>query len=74
MELGRKKLVGIGALMALKYLIIKKFCQETGYSESAVNAKIKRGDWEEDTVWRHSPDGRRQIIIEVYNQWVESQE
>ena len=60
--------------MSLRYVLIKKFCEETGYSEDAVNSKIKRGDWEEDKVWIKGPDGRRLINIEGFHQWIENQE
>ena len=30
----------------INYITIKKFCEDTGYSEDAVRSKINRGDWQ----------------------------
>jgi len=57
--------------MAVKWITIRKFSEETGYSEDAVRSKIKRGDWLEGRVWKYAPDGRVLMSIEGYNEWVE---
>ncbi len=55
----------------IRWLPIPGFCRETGYTEDAVRAKIKRGIWLEEQVWRKAPDGRIHINVEGYEKWVE---
>ena len=54
----------------LRYLTIKKFAEESGYSPEAVRSKIARGDWLQDRVWTKAPDGRILIDTQGYEQWV----
>ena len=54
------------------YVTIRKFCELTGYTEEAVNTKIKRGVWLENRVWRKAPDGHRLISMEGFWQWVDT--
>ena len=58
-------------MSAVLYITITNFCQESGYTEDAVNTKIRDGVWLEGKVWVHAPDNRRLISIEGYNLWVE---
>ena len=58
--------------MAIKWLTIRKFAAETGYSENAVRAKIKRGEWLEGHVWKKAPDGPVLITVEGFESWVEN--
>lgn len=58
----------------LRYLTIRKFAAESGYSEDAIRAKIKNGVWLEGIVWTHAPDGRVLIDIEGYGKWVEGKQ
>ena len=55
----------------LRYQTIHKFSKESGYSEDAINSKIRDGVWLENKVWIKAPDGRRLIDVEGYYQWVE---
>jgi hypothetical protein len=55
----------------LNYLTIKKFCKESGYSDSAVNEKIRLKKWRQNEVWLKAPDGRTLIIVNGYERWVE---
>ena len=55
----------------IKYVTIKKFEELTGYTEAAVNTKIRDGVWLEGKVFVKAPDGRNLISIEGYEQWVE---
>jgi len=48
----------------MRYLTIKKFSSESGYTEAAIRAKIADGTWEKDYVWRKAPD-------DGYEAWVE---
>lgn len=59
--------------MPVRYLTVRKFAAESGYSEDATRSKIKRGEWREGEVWKKAPDGRVLIIVEGYERWVESQ-
>ena len=54
-----------------KWVLIKKFCELTGYTPDAVNGKIKNGVWLKDVHWRKGPDGHRFINLESYEEWVE---
>lgn len=56
----------------LRYLTIRKFATESGYTELAIRAKIHDGIWMQDKVWRKAPDGRILIDVEGYHEWVES--
>lgn len=55
----------------MRYLTIRKFSTESGYTEAAVRSKIADGTWVEDQVWRHAPDGRVLIDVIGYEAWVE---
>ena len=57
--------------MTIGYVTIRKFCELTGYTEEAVNTKIKRGVWLENRVWRKAPDGHRLISMEGFWLWVD---
>ena len=58
--------------MTIGYVTIRKFCELTGYTEDAVNSKIRDGVWMQNRVWRKAPDGRRLISMEGFWQWVET--
>lgn len=55
----------------LKWVLIPKFCELTGYTPGAVNSKIDKGVWAEGVHWKKSPDGKRQINLQEYEKWVE---
>lgn len=55
----------------MRYLTIRKFASESGYTEAAVRSKIADGTWLKDQVWRHAPDGRVLIDVIGYESWVE---
>lgn len=57
--------------MDVRWVTISKFSEITGYTEDAVRSKIQRGDWPENYLWRHAPDGRILMSIEGYNKWAE---
>lgn len=59
--------------MAARFVRIPKFCEDTGYSKSAVDTKITRGVWIEGKEWIQAPDGNRLIDMEGYNRWVAKQ-
>lgn len=53
------------------YVVIKKAAELTGYSVTAIERKIDRGEWREGEVWFKAPDGRRLISIKGFAAWVE---
>lgn len=55
----------------VRFVTIKKFSAETGYTEGAVRNKISTGVWLQDQVWIKAPDGRVLIDLEHYELWVE---
>jgi len=57
----------------MRFITISKMAELSGYSEDAIRAKIKRGDWLQDAVFRYAPDGRVLIDVEGYDKWVEGQ-
>lgn len=57
----------------VRYVLIARFCDLTGYTPKAVQRKIEEGVWLEGKVWRKSPDGHRQIDLEAFERWVEGQ-
>jgi hypothetical protein len=54
----------------VRFITIKKFAEESGYSPDAVRSKIKRGDWLQGEVWLKALDGRILIDREGYEKWV----
>lgn len=56
----------------LRYVTIPKFSVESGYTEDAIRSKIRDGIWGEGKVWKKAPDGRIVIIVEGYEEWVET--
>jgi hypothetical protein len=56
----------------LRYVTIRKFSSESGYSEAAVRSKIRDSVWVEGGVWVRAPDGRILIDVLGYENWVES--
>jgi hypothetical protein len=57
----------------LRYVTVKKFAAESGYTEDAIRAKLKNGVWLEGQIWRKAPDGRNLIDVQAYERWVEGQ-
>ena len=55
----------------MRYLTVKKFSAETGYTEDAVRSKIRDGVWRLGDIWMRAPDGRTLIDVEGYERWVE---
>ena len=55
----------------IKYVTIKKLAELTGYTEDAIRAKRKRGDWRLNEHFIKSPDGRLQFKMEAIEQWIE---
>lgn len=58
--------------LTLKWVLINKFCSESGYTDKAVRRKIEGGIWLKGIHWRKAPDGRIMINREAFERWVES--
>jgi predicted HNH restriction endonuclease len=58
----------------MRYQTIRKFAEESGYSQDAIRAKIKNGVWLQGIVWIRAPDQRILIDIEGYITWVNGQQ
>jgi hypothetical protein len=58
--------------MSLPYVTIRKLSEESGYSVDAIECKIKRGELAEGIHYIKSPDGRIQIIVKGWIEWLES--
>jgi hypothetical protein len=52
-------------------VLIKKLAELTGYSDDAVQAKIKRGIWLDGIQFRKAPDGRIFFNLVAIKQWIE---
>ena len=57
----------------VRYVTVKKFASESGYTPHAIYSKIKRGDWLEGKVYVKAPDGRVLIDKEGYEEWLLNQ-
>ena len=55
-----------------KYQTIKKFAEESGYTQAAIRTKIQDGTWQQGAVWIRAPDKKPLISVEGYNEWVEN--
>jgi hypothetical protein len=55
----------------INWITIGKLCDQSGYSENAIRAKIKKGVWLMEQHWRKAPDGRILFNTEAINNWVE---
>lgn len=59
--------------MTARFLLIPKFCEETGYTERAVETKIHRHVWADGKEYRRAPDGRILVDMEGFEKWVVGQ-
>ncbi|MFK3944156.1 excisionase [Pseudomonas monteilii] len=56
----------------MRYMTVRKFAGESGYTEDAIRSKIRDGVWRLGEIWIKAPDGRTLIDLEGYEQWVEA--
>jgi len=54
----------------MNWVTIKKFSQICGYTEDAIRAKIKKGQWMIDQHFKKAPDGRILIGIKEVEKWI----
>jgi len=55
----------------MRYVLIKKFEELTGYTVKAVEGKIETGTWREGCEYRRAPDGRVLVDLQGVEKWVE---
>lgn len=48
---------------------LDKFCELSGYTETAIRKKISQGVWQEGKQYVKAPDGWIKIILEGVDQW-----
>jgi len=53
------------------YLLIPKFCAQTGYSPKAVRRKIESGVWVEGREYCRAPDKHIFINVQAVEKWIE---
>ncbi|MDX8401873.1 MAG: hypothetical protein R8K47_04510 [Mariprofundaceae bacterium] len=58
--------------MLPKWILLKKFCEMTGYTKHAFHAKKQRGVWLEGLHWKYGPDGHIFINWREVDRWVEA--
>lgn len=57
--------------MPYGWVVISKLTELTGYSDDAIRAKKKRGDWAEGRHWRKAPDNRVIFHVPSIQAWME---
>lgn len=55
----------------LKWVKLKKYCQESGDTSDAVHAKRKRGIWLDGVHTKIAADGNLWVNTEAVEKWVE---
>ena len=55
----------------MRYVLIQKASEVTGYTPKAIEHKIAKGVWTEGKEYRHAPDGRLLIDLQGFEKWVE---
>ena len=55
----------------MKWVKLKKYCQDTGDTSNAVHAKRKRGMWLDGVQCKIGPDGNIWINLIEVERWVE---
>lgn len=54
------------------WVLISKVTEQTGYTDDAIRAKKKRGEWTEGRHWRKAPDNRVVFDMVAINHWMGS--
>lgn len=57
----------------IKHILLKKFCEITGYTEQAIRKKINRGEWVEGVHFSRSGDSKIKVNIERYERWCQGE-
>jgi hypothetical protein len=53
-----------------RWVLINVLVRETGYTDDAIRAKIRRGDWAKRAFWRKAPDGRLAFNLTRIQAWM----
>jgi len=56
----------------MKWVKLRKYCELSGDTKDAVNAKRRNGLWAEGVQWRKAPDNKIWINLEAIDKWVEN--
>jgi len=52
------------------WVLVHKLTELTGYSDDAIRAKLRRGDWQYDVHWRKAPDNRIVLNVAAIQNWM----
>lgn len=55
-----------------RWVLISVVVEYTGYTDDAVRAKIRRGQWPHRTFWRKAPDDRIVFNLTKIQEWMSS--
>jgi hypothetical protein len=53
-----------------RWVLINRVVEYTGYTDDAIRAKVKRGQWEIKAFWRRAPDGRVVFNLTRIQEWM----
>jgi hypothetical protein len=54
----------------MRYVLIKRAAELTGYSVQAIESKIAKSQWLEGLHYKKAPDGRVFIDLEEIERWI----
>lgn len=57
----------------VRYVLLARFCEISGYTQRAVYRKMQTGVWVQGVHYIKSPDGHIHIDLEVYELWLKHQ-
>jgi hypothetical protein len=57
-------------LVNMRYVLICKAAEQSGYSAKAIEMKISEGVWCENVHYRRAPDGHIIIDLEAVERWM----
>lgn len=52
------------------WVLINVVVEATGYSDDAIRAKLKRGEWVKEQLWRKAPDNRLVFNLPRIQAWM----
>ena len=52
------------------WVLIKKVQEQTGYTDQAIRAKIKKGVWPQGRLWKKAPDNRIVFNLPEIQSWM----
>lgn len=53
-----------------RWVLVNVLTEYTGYTDAAIRAKIRRGDWAYGAHWRKAPDGRIVFNLTRIQEWM----